>query len=361
MGKTEIHEAENAKSCSNLDNSCPKQKIKNKKRKNISPILPKIKKFETETGTESLLKIDEMFRNRWHIEGLIGKGGYGEIYLAIDMNRAEEVAIKVEPQKRQGKLARRMILEQKILVTMQGKPHVPMIFASGRTDKNNFIVMQLLSINLGEIRKASPVENVSRGTTGRILLQAIGALRDLHEIGYVHRDVKPANMCFGINRKNRHVLYLLDFGLIRRFKTETGERRRAREKAGFRGTNRYVSLRVHSRLEQTPADDMESLLYTAHELLIGDLPWKYLESNIEIKQNKILMRFEPSKYFTNPDLLNFAEAIYSLDPQIDPPYTKLQEILTPLIGDKKLDDPYDWEEQYYEAIDEYQLSDESSE
>ncbi|CAI2342416.1 unnamed protein product [Caenorhabditis sp. 36 PRJEB53466] len=92
-------------------------------------VMPRLKRLEMDTIP--LMPIDEKFRKRWHVEGIIGKGGYGEIYLAIDMKRAEEVAIKVEPKVRKGKVARRMVLEQEVLVKMQGKPHVPIFFASG--------------------------------------------------------------------------------------------------------------------------------------------------------------------------------------------------------------------------------------
>lgn len=35
-------------------------------------------------------------------------------------------------------------------------------------------------------------------------LQAIAGLRDIHKVGYIHRDVKPANMCFGLTQKVRN-------------------------------------------------------------------------------------------------------------------------------------------------------------
>uniref|UniRef100_A0A1I7XGH9 non-specific serine/threonine protein kinase n=1 Tax=Heterorhabditis bacteriophora TaxID=37862 RepID=A0A1I7XGH9_HETBA len=145
--------------------------------------------------------------NRFY-QGIIGHGGYGEIYYAIDVKCAEEVAIKVEPRRHRGYTAKRMILEQKYT------------------------------------------------------LQAIAALRDMHCSGYLHRDVKPANMCFGITPQTRHILMLVDFGLVRRYKQLNGITRPLRPKAGFRGTVRYVSIRVHDRKDQSPADDLVALLYS---------------------------------------------------------------------------------------------------
>ncbi|KAL6726402.1 hypothetical protein Aduo_008375 [Ancylostoma duodenale] len=210
--------------------------------------------------------------------GLIGHGGYGEIYYAIDVRSQEEVAIKVEPKKRKGRTVKRMILEQKVLLRLQGRPHIPKMIASGHDNRINFIVMQLLSVNVGDLKKASPVRRLGRSTVGRILQQAIAGLRDVHLGGYIHRDVKPANMCFGISPQvggsyfdfselsevfqTRHVLVLVDFGLVRRYKNMDGTVRPLRSRAGFRGTVRYVSIRVHERIDQGPADDLVSLVYS---------------------------------------------------------------------------------------------------
>ncbi|CAI5445174.1 unnamed protein product [Caenorhabditis angaria] len=345
---------QNTKTCSNIE----------KVSKIPDLVLPRMKKMDADASP--LLGIDEVFKKRWQVQGLIGKGGYGEIYLASDTKRGEEVAIKVEPKIRRGKLAKRMILEQKALMKMQGKPHVPRLYASGYTENLNFIIMQLLSINIGEIRKSSPCRKLSKSTTGRILHQTIDALHDMHQFGYIHRDVKPANMCFGIGETNRHTLILLDFGLIRRYKKENGEFRSLRSKAGFRGTHRYVSVRVHSKLEQSSTDDIISLLYTGYELMIGELPWKSLERGDEIKKLKQAMQNNEEKvgnnknYFENSQLIGFAKLVFSLDPTIDPPYSKLQDELKILIGNKKMDDPYDWEDDFKEAIEENDINDNSS-
>ncbi|VDM27983.1 unnamed protein product [Toxocara canis] len=65
--------------------------------------------------SNSRLQIGDQLRERWLIKGLIGNGGYGEIYYAIDTTNDEPVAAKVEPVKRRGKVVRRMILEQKVI------------------------------------------------------------------------------------------------------------------------------------------------------------------------------------------------------------------------------------------------------
>ncbi|KIH61131.1 hypothetical protein ANCDUO_08604 [Ancylostoma duodenale] len=181
--------------------------------------------------------------------------------------------------------------------------------------------MQLLSVNVGDLKKASPVRRLGRSTVGRILQQAIAGLRDVHLGGYIHRDVKPANMCFGISPQTRHVLVLVDFGLVRR------------------GTVRYVSIRVHERIDQGPADDLVSLVYS------GD----------DVKRAKLeLQSGDPQTSFlalTCDSFQEFARAVLSLNTEEEPNYAALQALLTELVGDRKMSDPYDWETNYREAIE----------
>ncbi|CAJ0598569.1 unnamed protein product [Cylicocyclus nassatus] len=315
-------------------------------------LIPKVKK--TITG-QTLIPLGDTLRERWYIKGMIGHGGYGEIYYAIDVRNQEEVAVKVEPRKRKGRTVKRMILEQKVLLRLQGRPHIPKMIASGHDNKINFIVMQLLSVNVGDLKKASPVRRLGKSSVGRILQQAIAGLRDIHLGGYIHRDVKPANMCFGLTAQTRHVLMIVDFGLTRRYKNLDGTLRPFRPRAGFRGTVRYVSIRVHDRIEQGPADDLVSLIYSGLELLVGELPWKYIVKGDEVKRAKIeLQHGDPQTSFlalTSDSFQEFARAVFSLNTDEEPNYAALQALLTELVGDRRMSDPYDWEINYREAIE----------
>ncbi|VDN08457.1 unnamed protein product [Thelazia callipaeda] len=140
------------------------------KLRNLARLYPKLKKRST---AESLFKIGDIVQDRWVVNGLIGRGGYGQIFVATD-NLGQEtqgVAIKSEPKMRKGRLSKRMILEQKVLLRLQGRVHVPLLWASGSTERVNYIIMQLLSQNLNDIRKQSPFKRFSRPTMARIVIQ----------------------------------------------------------------------------------------------------------------------------------------------------------------------------------------------
>lgn len=81
-------------------------------------------------------------------------------------------------------------------------------------------------------------------------------------------------------------MFIIDYGLARCFRNENGEIKPPRKSIGFRGTLRYVSLRVHKKQECGPVDDLISLFYTFLELLRGSLSWRKLHSFSEVKAEK---------------------------------------------------------------------------
>ena len=105
---------------------------------------------------------------------MIGAGGYGQIYYSLDIRHNDHVAVKVEPTRRNGKVVRRMILEQKVLLRLQGRPHAALMYGSGVEHDLNYIVLQLLSVNLGDLRKQCPFKRFSKSTAGRIMQQVSG-------------------------------------------------------------------------------------------------------------------------------------------------------------------------------------------
>uniref|UniRef100_A0A1I8EVA5 non-specific serine/threonine protein kinase n=2 Tax=Wuchereria bancrofti TaxID=6293 RepID=A0A1I8EVA5_WUCBA len=331
----------------------------------LARLYPKLKK---RNATVPLFKIGDIVAERWIISGLIGRGGYGQIFFAMD-NRGEElkgVAIKTEPKMRKGKVAKRMILEQKVLLSfkevllrLQGRAHVPLLWGSGSTNKVNYIIMQLLSQNVNDIRKQSPFKRFSRSTMARIVIQGIAGLRDIHQIGYIHRDIKPHNLCFGLSKVSKHRLVIVDYGLARRFRYPNGRVRPLRRDCGFRGTKLYASLRAHEGKDLGPSDDLVSLFYAAIEMVLGYVPWKEARKSKEVKALKEAIQEDDFQSVTEKvgeGLREFGRAVHSMDANDEPNYIALQNIMLDFTNHRQLSDPYDWDNDFEEVFRENDIN-----
>lgn len=155
----------------------------------------------------------------------VGRGGFGEVWLA--RNRATEHlrAIKVIPLERTGTadLAGREITSLTRLEAnvRQKHPNLLDIQHVGRTEEHLFYVMELADDDAGgrpeDIATYQPATLERRLATGplsseecwRLTEELLAGLAALHEAGMVHRDVKPANCLFVDG-----TLKLADFGLL---------------------------------------------------------------------------------------------------------------------------------------------------
>ena len=127
------------------------------------------------------------------IEGLLGKGGMGEVYRARDAKLKREVAIKILPDAfsrdpgRVGRLQR----EAHVLASLN-HPNVATIHSFEEVDGSRFLVLELVP---GE----TLAERIKRGPIAIDVVLAVAkqiceALEAAHEKGIIHRDLKPANI-----------------------------------------------------------------------------------------------------------------------------------------------------------------------
>ena len=72
----------------------------------------------------------------------------------------------------------------------------------------------------------------------------IERLEFIHGKGYIHRDIKPDNFVIGKGKKSNKV-YIIDFGLSKRYLQKDGSHIPYRDNKNLTGTARYASLNTH--------------------------------------------------------------------------------------------------------------------
>lgn len=143
----------------------------------------------------------------------IGGGGFGEIYEGVDLVTRELVALKLESAKQPKQVLKMEVAVLKRLqgkqdnhcvvagsagwitgfIVWTGKEHVCRFIGCGRNDRFNYVVMQLQGRNLAELRRAQPRGAFSLSTSLRLGLQILKAIESIHEVGFLHRDIKPVS------------------------------------------------------------------------------------------------------------------------------------------------------------------------
>ena len=280
--------------------------------------------LDTLDGRVPLCPEGTVIKGRWRVAYQIGMGAFGEIYVARNVNTQERVAIKVEvaDEKKQALRA-----EVAIMRRLQGCPYVCQFISCGRQDNINFLVMELLGENLSNLRKRQPRGAFSMATVCRLGCEMVEALQAVHGMGVMHRDVKPSNFVLGGRHKAAadpalaNKLYIIDFGLSRKYVGPDNEIKPPRANAGFRGTARYASVNSHQCKELAPRDDLWSVFYVMVEFATGTLPWRNQRDRDKVGEMK--QQYMAGKKLTDglpPEFEDFMAYLLTLDYYSKPDY-----------------------------------------
>ncbi|MBQ7529041.1 protein kinase [bacterium] len=201
----------------------------------------------------------------YRLDNVLGIGGMGVVYEAVDVNLDRKVAIKVLSQDADLKPihVKRFLREAEIMAHLQ-VPEVVRIFDIGR-EPVKYIVMEIVSgVDLENMlieKLFTPKETVE------IILSVALALHKIHEAGVIHRDLKPSNIL--IDQSGR--IRIFDFGISKLLDAEL-----TLTKPGTSmGTPAYMAP------EQIDGNigvidrrtDIYALGLTAYEMITGKLPY----------------------------------------------------------------------------------------
>jgi hypothetical protein len=210
-------------------------------------------------------RLTEALEGRYELRGLLGHGGMGAVFLAVELRLDRLVAIKVLPPS--------LSLDHEVLTRFEREartaarldhPGIVPIYSVEDVDGLHFYVMKFVpGGDLSDVLTAGPMDSER---ARQITWEAAQALGHAHTRGVIHRDVKPANIMLDPGGR----ALVADFGIAKAVRsgtqmTSTGQ---------MIGTPQYMSPEQMEGREVDGRADQYSLGMVAWHMLAGRQPFE---------------------------------------------------------------------------------------
>lgn len=206
---------------------------------------------------------------RYLVEELIGRGGMARVYRARHQIIGRDVALKfLEPRLSKDARQRKRFLGEARAANQISHEHIIDITDYGETESGAvYMVMEYLDgRTVGDEIAEGPMEP---RRALKIVEKVAQGLARAHELGVIHRDVKPDNICLIERGRERDYVKLLDFGIAR-----IEQDMRITAAGTLIGTPEYIAPEQVRSSTATASTDMYSLGCVLYEMLTGQLPFE---------------------------------------------------------------------------------------
>ncbi len=233
---------------------------------------------EGDTPTVRTPKKEVVF-NRYELQGELGKGGMGVVWLALDRELNSKVALKFLREEMTSEADALKELKGEVIINRDlSHPNIIKTYSFETNERTSAISMEYVNgVNLHRLKKMAEPEARCLGlppanSAGFFEVEDIKkwvgqlceAMDYAHKQKVVHRDIKPANLM--INERGE--LKVGDFGIGR---TVADTVNRVTKNAA--GTPPYMSPQQTMGEKAAPADDIYSIGATIYDLVTGDPPF----------------------------------------------------------------------------------------
>ena len=207
---------------------------------------------------------------RFQLEQLLGEGGMGSVYRAVDVASGERVALKLlKPELLRDEAVRYRFKKEARVLKEVRSPYVANLIEADMSDAHGYIALEFID---GKDLATSLFERggpLSESLSLQIVADMCRALVEPHRRGIIHRDIKPQNVLLVGQLQNPNDLgvKLCDFGIASaKLSPETAG---MTQDGRLWGTPQYMSPEQCTSSPVSPATDVYALGLTLYELIAG--------------------------------------------------------------------------------------------
>src|SRR5262249_47480049 len=146
---------------------------------------------------------------QYEIASVLGEGGMGVVYRALDTKLNRPVAIKFLSNELADAAARRRFQREAQMASALNHPHILTVHDAGESEGREYLVTEF--VDGGTLKDWSLAENRTWQQILELLTGVADGLAAAHDAGIMHRDIKPANILVARNGYAK----LADFGLAK--------------------------------------------------------------------------------------------------------------------------------------------------
>jgi len=228
-------------------------------------------------AAQPTLEPGDEFGGRYTIEEVVGRGGMGVVYKALDNISNKSVALKlISTSYLGGEKAVNRLIDEGVMARDIRHPNVVAVYDVGLDKGQPFVAMEYIdgvSLRTWRGRKMQKDERVSLRVAARIICEMLDGLKAAHDAGVIHRDLKPENVILTAEPDDKKApLKLLDFGIAR----ASNNRSSVSSSTGGLGTPKYMAPEQETNPDAANASaDLYSISVMLYELLVGVTPQKH--------------------------------------------------------------------------------------
>jgi serine/threonine protein kinase len=179
--------------------------------------MPKYNKNQPFRGEATMI-----LGGRYQIIDSLGRGGFGETYLAQDTHlpdRPQRVVKRLQPQSKEPavwQVAKRLFdQEAKVLYGLGNNDKIPQLFAHFEEDGDFYLVQEYIPGD--DLSKEINGTPATEAEVTQLLKDILEVLAVVQQQNIIHRDLKPSNL---MRRSSDNKIVMIDFGAIKQLTTQ---------------------------------------------------------------------------------------------------------------------------------------------